>query len=134
MLINGPPCQRPIHLSLICLLSCALPQRIESQCYKAFQNQINGNPLRLWLPLLGVARLQKDCGKTARSVGAIKIRSHKEARRTLENHFFDHIVLTLDTSRNSDIQGADRKSTRLNSSHSQISYAVFCLKKKKTNR
>src|SRR2546430_13303906 len=28
----------------------------------------------------------------------------------------------------------DRKSTRLNSSHSQISYAVFCLKKKKTKR
>src|SRR2546430_8453240 len=28
-------------------------------------------------------------------------------------------------------QRADRKSTRLNSSHSQISYAVFCLKKKK---
>src|SRR2546430_12528720 len=27
-------------------------------------------------------------------------------------------------------QAADRKSTRLNSSHSQISYAVFCLKKK----
>src|SRR5688572_32019149 len=32
------------------------------------------------------------------------------------------ILDTLDT--------ADRKSTRLNSSHSQISYAVFCLKKK----
>src|SRR2546427_6406263 len=32
------------------------------------------------------------------------------------------------------VEGADpqdRKSTRLNSSHSQISYAVFCLKKKK---
>src|SRR5438270_10533460 len=28
----------------------------------------------------------------------------------------------------------DRKSTRLNSSHSQISYAVFCLKKKKNNK
>src|SRR2546427_1075040 len=28
-------------------------------------------------------------------------------------------------------RGRDRKSTRLNSSHSQISYAVFCLKKKK---
>src|SRR2546430_7824007 len=28
----------------------------------------------------------------------------------------------------------DRKSTRLNSSHSQISYAVFCLKKKKTDQ
>src|SRR2546430_9139467 len=29
------------------------------------------------------------------------------------------------------VRGRDRKSTRLNSSHSQISYAVFCLKKKK---
>src|SRR2546427_9101559 len=29
------------------------------------------------------------------------------------------------------IEPRDRKSTRLNSSHSQISYAVFCLKKKK---
>src|SRR3712207_8084854 len=28
---------------------------------------------------------------------------------------------------------ADRKSTRLNSSHANISYAVFCLKKKKSN-
>src|SRR5688572_31689298 len=28
----------------------------------------------------------------------------------------------------------DRKSTRLNSSHSQISYAVFCLKKKKNTK
>src|SRR2546428_5102537 len=30
--------------------------------------------------------------------------------------------------------GGDRKSTRLNSSHDQISYAVFCLKKKKPAR
>src|SRR2546430_7313294 len=36
--------------------------------------------------------------------------------------------------RNGDPAGVgDRKSTRLNSSHSQISYAVFCLKKKKKN-
>src|SRR3989475_8528181 len=33
-----------------------------------------------------------------------------------------------------DESGGDRKSTRLNSSHSQISYAVFCLKKKKQER
>src|SRR5688572_31967713 len=31
-------------------------------------------------------------------------------------------------------RAGDRKSTRLNSSHSQISYAVFCLKKKKKQR
>src|SRR5690349_23951652 len=30
--------------------------------------------------------------------------------------------------------GADRKSTRLNSSHVEISYAVFCLKKKKKKK
>src|SRR5205814_10573751 len=34
----------------------------------------------------------------------------------------------------SDTPWRDRKSTRLNSSHLGISYAVFCLKKKKTNR
>src|SRR2546427_4120420 len=33
--------------------------------------------------------------------------------------------------RQEEINELDRKSTRLNSSHSQISYAVFCLKKKK---
>src|SRR3712207_7933129 len=32
------------------------------------------------------------------------------------------------------VLGEDRKSTRLNSSHANISYAVFCLKKKNNNR
>src|SRR2546421_8194658 len=32
------------------------------------------------------------------------------------------------------VEGGDRKSTRLNSSHDQISYAVFCLKKKKKKK
>src|SRR5688572_32651264 len=34
------------------------------------------------------------------------------------------------SARSSDVMAPDRKSTRLNSSHSQISYAVICLKKK----
>src|SRR5699024_11631999 len=33
-----------------------------------------------------------------------------------------------------DLAAGDRKSTRLNSSHVSISYAVFCLKKKKTDK
>src|SRR5690554_7523307 len=33
-----------------------------------------------------------------------------------------------------ELRAADRKSTRLNSSHVRISYAVFCLKKKKENK
>src|SRR2546430_7767787 len=40
---------------------------------------------------------------------------------------------TLDRVLSSRVTMTDRKSTRLNSSHSQISYAVFCLKKKKKN-
>src|SRR2546428_1825444 len=40
-------------------------------------------------------------------------------------------ALTLDGGELIDADSGDRKSTRLNSSHDQISYAVFCLKKKK---
>src|SRR5437867_6827024 len=38
------------------------------------------------------------------------------------------------TSKETENHRTDRKSTRLNSSHRTISYAVFCLKKKKTNK
>src|SRR2546427_6464242 len=41
------------------------------------------------------------------------------------------VALVIRTGLRADLR--DRKSTRLNSSHSQISYAVFCLKKKKKN-
>src|SRR3989442_11741228 len=46
-------------------------------------------------------------------------------------------LLRLDASPGAALEGAaleDRKSTRLNSSHVRISYAVFCLKKKKLDR
>src|SRR3712207_8719125 len=42
-------------------------------------------------------------------------------------------VLPSDLPQPDALRGADRKSTRLNSSHANISYAVFCLKKKKIN-
>src|SRR3712207_8074959 len=43
-----------------------------------------------------------------------------------------HLVAhALAVDRRGDAQHLDRKSTRLNSSHANISYAVFCLKKKK---
>src|SRR2546421_8717618 len=47
------------------------------------------------------------------------------AEQTAAQKYFTDIVLV-----NQDDIGEDRKSTRLNSSHDQISYAVFCLKKK----
>src|SRR2546427_5236076 len=42
-------------------------------------------------------------------------------------------IVTLPQEPRTIMRLVDRKSTRLNSSHSQISYAVFCLKKKKKN-
>src|SRR5699024_11848182 len=64
------------------------------------------------------------------------------------NRMIDHVVEGVDfIAVNTDSQalnlskaevklqiGEDRKSTRLNSSHVSISYAVFCLKKKKNNK
>src|SRR5436190_8839809 len=43
-------------------------------------------------------------------------------------------ILTERARRSPEITGQDRKSTRLNSSHTVISYAVFCLKKKKKKK
>src|SRR3712207_8651440 len=69
--------------------------------------------------------------------------------RTLRKHFFNNLLwpdfatiptpenptirfLELKPERPVELAGCrDRKSTRLNSSHANISYAVFCLKKKK---
>src|SRR5690554_7681746 len=45
----------------------------------------------------------------------------------------DKVAKLLRTSKKKVFLAADRKSTRLNSSHVRISYAVFCLKKKKKN-
>src|SRR3712207_7758784 len=47
------------------------------------------------------------------------------AVQAFEVHALDYVLKPFDEER------LDRKSTRLNSSHANISYAVFCLKKKK---
>src|SRR3712207_6955963 len=45
----------------------------------------------------------------------------------LQDPFLERLIERLDPEK------TDRKSTRLNSSHANISYAVFCLKKKKSS-
>src|SRR2546430_2789571 len=62
--------------------------------------------------------------KTIRAYGVIHEHGGEEGRNIARPAEF--LVDQMGTIR-------DRKSTRLNSSHSQISYAVFCLKKKKKN-
>src|SRR2546430_13515221 len=51
----------------------------------------------------------------------LDIRRHRVVEARIVPHQLTHLLHRI----------RDRKSTRLNSSHSQISYAVFCLKKKK---
>src|SRR5688572_32308807 len=57
------------------------------------------------------------------------LRQVAAAGHTIGAHTWSHAHLA-----SKKITEQDRKSTRLNSSHSQISYAVFCLKKKKKNK
>src|SRR5438128_9409854 len=57
--------------------------------------------------------------RSDRRAAAPRLRDHQGARRQDRRLVLEHLE--------------DRKSTRLNSSHGSISYAVFCLKKKRTN-
>src|SRR2546430_12564877 len=63
------------------------------------------------LPISSFRRLAQQ-REALRQLGIVEIAHHLGERRRVGT------------------RGGDRKSTRLNSSHSQISYAVFCLKKK----
>src|SRR2546430_9590411 len=65
------------------------------------------------------------CGTSHESLLITICYARKSFHATRDNY---HAVCFVSTTRNA--RHEDRKSTRLNSSHSQISYAVFCLKKK----
>src|SRR5438309_7825295 len=60
-------------------------------------------------------------------------RTSKQHKRLSSNTASQGRLSTTED-RPSSADSIDRKSTRLNSSHSSISYAVFCLKKKKNNK
>src|SRR2546428_9526668 len=51
--------------------------------------------------------------------------------RVAQEEIFGPVVCIIPFDTEEEAYNRDRKSTRLNSSHDQISYAVFCLKKKK---
>src|SRR2546421_7275388 len=63
----------------------------------------------------------EPCGQSVRDLGQVE--TVAAAGRKLHREIVPVIMMVA-------LEG-DRKSTRLNSSHDQISYAVFCLKKKK---
>src|SRR5256885_12062375 len=65
------------------------------------------------------------CGSGGRSLGLRLYAHHHQGDRAVPEKCFGRGGLSAA------LQAIDRKSTRLNSSHLVISYAVFCLKKKK---
>src|SRR5690606_40519244 len=67
--------------------------------------------------------------KSGGNIGAYTKKQHYR----LEGEFGDFFDLYMPATTQSEAL-RDRKSTRLNSSHVKISYAVFCLKKKKENK
>src|SRR3712207_8146586 len=75
---------------------------------------------------LPIFRDDEDAGEVVRQRRVRRIRDHAE-RQVVD---FLQLFHRADVLR----EGVDRKSTRLNSSHANISYAVFCLKKKKTTK
>src|SRR5689334_23851667 len=82
-----------------------------------------------------MARLDRDpdAREVAQAAAAIGRRFDTELLGALTGLGPEQLRTRLDTLVADDLLvEQDRKSTRLNSSHSSISYAVFCLKKKKT--
>src|SRR2546429_7039657 len=73
---------------------------------------VNGNHVEHWLNGVKVVQYELGSPDWEAKVKASKFAPHPRYGRNAE----------------------DRKSTRLNSSHGYISYAVFCLKKKKTRK
>src|SRR3712207_7597029 len=91
-------------------------------------------PRSTLFPYTTLFRSRRPCGLRAKR----EILETSEAIGPPRTGFSDHCPggptrndLRLDPVRAADHVQQDRKSTRLNSSHANISYAVFCLKKKK---
>src|SRR5262245_19914704 len=108
----------------IWLWSMAEPSRIIRRVSRELEdpeNEIWLSPVSTWelLVLARKRRIELDTEPVTWIRTALAEVSFKEAALTHEVAVQIHVT------------GSDRKSTRLNSSHLGISYAVFCLKKKK---
>src|SRR5689334_24226223 len=101
-----------------------LPSHVSLSCYLFFFNdtaptEIYTLSLHDALPISRPGGRPTSPGRRRVDLGRHRRRRHRQGARLLRGR---HDARALPR---------DRKSTRLNSSHSSISYAVFCLKKKK---
>src|SRR3712207_7627490 len=84
-------------------------------------------PRSTLFPYTTLFRSYDSIKKEITMIGNIDIVSKKGDRLKADRAVYHEKEKVLD------VYGEDRKSTRLNSSHANISYAVFCLKKKKND-
>src|SRR5699024_12694205 len=111
--------------------TCAILRRCVLACLFLVFLYCSGDPLELHsFPTrrssdLGRAR---GCGRRSRPERPCRVRPARNLSAALNRPPPAAVI------RCPDGWSADRKSTRLNSSHVSISYAVFCLKKKKENK
>src|SRR5262245_64354818 len=92
-----------------------LPPRSTLFPYTTLFRSVSGRVRDDFVRHSAAARLKNQSGITGKDIQAL-------------------VAPQAETDRNGAASFGDRKSTRLNSSHLGISYAVFCLKQKKTNR
>src|SRR2546426_9172831 len=85
-------------------------------------------PRSTLFPYTTLFRSEPDLGPIAGLISHHKQLGHRFIRMQVQ------LVMELAGHRAQALEERDRKSTRLNSSHLVISYAVFCLKKKKLKR
>src|SRR5690554_1789953 len=81
-----------------------------------------------WIQIFGAVILFLLGAHIYRSNPAVQLRRQRRSKSSYLQDFVSTFLLTIS---NPLALFLDRKSTRLNSSHVRISYAVFCLKKKK---
>ena len=85
------------------------------------------------LPILSRFHFPVDPDLRTKWINAVPRKDWVPSKNSVlcEKHFLDSDFKTEREDKNKARKKSDRKSTRLNSSHTVISYAVFCLKKKK---
>src|SRR5205085_7561924 len=103
---------------------------LERQLLCAVLAQHRGDGARLLVETVFRHRGVDDVQDQIRDEGLLERR--REAFDELRRESADETDCVGDEVLPAVVVEGDRKSTRLNSSHSQISYAVFCLKKKKS--
>src|SRR3712207_7940672 len=101
-------------LAVVCFfVMIRRPPRSTLFPYTTLFRSSNGTVASMYSPLLEPSLMVRDPG---------------EALALIRGRGFSHLVIDRNLPRE---RLGDRKSTRLNSSHANISYAVFCLKKNK---